>query len=327
MPIAINSSPTPSPINAPNGGISNAPRTTTTSRRGGRNRSRSPPVMGGRLSSGSPFPVVVGENLSSAAAAAAATAKAFSNAPPPNGRQQHSAWPEGGRAEQGYHGYDKQHYPQGSSTSPWRAGGRGGEDARLSYRYPGEYQGYPGAQYRDERYSDGRYREPSSQYYDERGQPMPHQHRSSRGRYPTDYRYSHGPGDARSYPGYGREAHASAHQRPGGGGTSLVIGGPTPIHLPKSAASGPMEHRPIRPDSRASSRHSSRLGTAESVFRGRSKGVAPVAEPAENDSPQKILLSLRTPSTSFEKEDKAGEKKESGRSGKPDDLLEVSHVS
>ncbi|GKY96541.1 hypothetical protein MPSEU_000613700 [Mayamaea pseudoterrestris] len=264
----------------------------------------------------------------------------------------HSAWPESSARDDppaaGYHnGYDKQqqhyhHHQQGpppphppqSGSHNWPTGP---EDAaaRSSYRYQNEYpQGYTSnVRYRDDRYHhDGRYRDmPREQYYDERGQPLPPtphhhpHHRPSRhsGPYPVDYRYSHhGRGGVRS------NALNMGHRPPpqphgGGGGTSLVIGGATPIHIPKvSLVANEHEHRGMveRTDSRTSSRQS-RRGTAESVFRGR-PGDAAAAPPSSAemvDSPQKLLLSLRTPSASFEEKD--GAKKSAAFAEKAGELL------
>lgn len=109
-----------------------------------------------------------------------------------------------------------------------------------------------------------------------------------------------------------------------------MIGGATPIHVPKSTAG---DHRQ-ETESRASSRHSSRRGTADSVFRGRPGDPPHVAVAADtHDSPQKILMSLRTPTASFEDKDRSDEKKDAALgmevtgmevTGKPVDLLVVS---
>jgi hypothetical protein len=98
-----------------------------------------------------------------------------------------------------------------------------------------------------------------------------------------------------------------------------------------AAASGDvLDQRAVeRTDSRASSsRLSSRRGTADSVFRGRpgdpTTVAAPSAAAAMEDSPQKILLSLRTPSHSFEEKDGSGDKKDGKSSAeKPGGLIVV----
>ena len=151
------------------------------------------------------------------------------------------------------------------------------------YPPPG-YGGYPP----HHEYGDRRYRGEHAPPPHGRGHPPPHSHphetpgRSSR--YPVDYRY-HSRGAGPTTPPKGTR-----------GGTSLVLGGTTPIHVPKTAAppppSAPTAGPPERP-TRAS---------AASVFRGRSSDAPP---PLADDEPSKILMSLRTPSTSFE------EKKES----------------
>jgi len=87
-----------------------------------------------------------------------------------------------------------------------------------------------------------------------------------------------------------REAGSSTTVKRGGG-TSRVIGTPTPIHVPRAAD-------PPR-------KHSSRVhpaGTPSSVFRGRpDEGHGQRSSLV--DSPQKILLSLRTPTTSYDERD------------------------
>lgn len=164
--------------------------------------------------------------------------------------------------------------------------GRGGEDAfydRRSwpaedgrYRYPpAQYEGYP-PQF--ERYD----RRAERHHYDERGPPRGHYH---------DYRYRGGPIPKGVPP---------PHHRPGGG-TSLVLGGATPIHVPKTAGS---ESNGVSSGSSSGHpRRESRGNSAASVFRGRPGGeLKSAAAPGGDDdnSPQKILLSLRTPTTSFE---------------------------
>jgi hypothetical protein len=62
------------------------------------------------------------------------------------------------------------------------------------------------------------------------------------------------------------------------------MGGTTPIHLPKSPLVPSSQQRPPRGNS------------AASVFRGRIEALPPT----DQNSPENILLSMRTPSTSFE---------------------------
>lgn len=83
-----------------------------------------------------------------------------------------------------------------------------------------------------------------------------------------------------------------------GKATNLVMGGATPIHLPKSPVVSSKQllqkQQPPQPH----------RGSASSVFRGRPErngSCSPVADnPDDENSPQKILLSFRTPTTSFE---------------------------
>ena len=72
------------------------------------------------------------------------------------------------------------------------------------------------------------------------------------------------------------------------GGTTRVIGTATPIHVPRA----------VDPPRQFSS-HGPSVGTPASVFRGRPDGDGHGRQ-HEEDSPQKILLSLRTPTTSFD---------------------------
>lgn len=97
------------------------------------------------------------------------------------------------------------------------------------------------------------------------------------------------------------------HSRERRGGTSLVIGGTTPIHLPKS-----MDDEIEK--SKVEERHTTRQGSAASVFRGRpEESVVTVKNRGDEDSPQKILLSLRTPTMSFDSKDGAEKVKKSNK--------------
>ena len=87
-----------------------------------------------------------------------------------------------------------------------------------------------------------------------------------------------------------------------------MIGGATPIHLPKREDTSEPER-------------SSRGGSAASVFRGRPNDDGR-AGPQEEDSPQKILLSLRTPTMSFEEKPEKGDKT-SGLTLSPDDPPQI----
>lgn len=246
-----------------------------TSRRG---RARSPAVSGGRME----------ENPSSVAAAAATAAKAFSSgrsaasaggrddrstssgyAPPPPpgyeaGYPPPHKWPGGDPSKRGS---SRMHYPP-----------RGYGPPPPGYA-PGAPPGYPPPHHEayDRRYHRG----------DPHGRGPPPPGHDPRSRYPVDYRY------------HKRGAGPTTPPKGARGGTSLVLGGATPIHVPKTAApppppapapgaTGPPE-RPTR-------------ASAASVFRGRSDAAPPALA---EDEPSKILLSLRTPSTSFEEKKEA----------------------
>jgi hypothetical protein len=242
--------------------------------------------MEGRVSGEyQPGPGGLDNPSSAAAAAAAAAAKAFSGGPPPGGR---SGWPEG---RDDPYAYDR---PVRSSVNWPVDEGRGG------YRYPpgaGYVDGYPPRYSRPDGrsgYSERGYRESRMHHYDDR-------HTRHRSHYPPDYRYSHGP----------REIRPAGQQQHRGEATNhLIVGGTTPIHVPKSKNQEPIHgslDRSLR-----------RAGGAESVFRGRpSSSEADVAAVEggmeEDDSPQNILMSLRTPTASFE--ERSGEKK--GSDGAP----------
>jgi hypothetical protein len=304
MPVPINRPPSTTTVTSTTSATGGAQRTTT-SRRGGRTRSRSPVVMGNRLPGpGEIMPPAGGDNPSSAAAAAAAAAKAFSSSGV--GRNPNT-WSEAGvREDPGFPtGYDK-HY-SGSSNWPGEEG-HGAHAYGPAHRYQGgnygdEYQQEGGRHYGHGRpdepppgYHDRRYREPSrGPAYDEGAQP-PHPNH-----YPPDFRYTNQSRDTRNNPKIQR-----------GGGTSLVIGTSKPIHVPKTPGGGGGGGPPQRKSRQGS--------TLASVFRGRpgsdsDRAAAPKEE--DDDSPQKILLSLRTPTTSFE--DTGRGKKTSGLPLSPDD--------
>jgi hypothetical protein len=303
MPVPINATNRPPSTTTVSSTTSTGAQRTTTSRRGGRTRSRSPAVMGNRLPGPieSMPPVAGGDNPSSAAAAAAAAAKAFSSSAV--GRNPNTWSEAGAREDPAFHpGYDKPY--SGSSNWP-------GEEGHGAHAY-GPAHRYQGGTYRDEyqqqeggghyrrpdeaaAYHDRRYRETARgpAYDEERGPPPPHG-----GHYPPDFRY-----------GQNRDMRNSPKGQRAGGGTSLVIGTSKPIHVPKTP-SGPPQRK-----SRGGS-------TLASVFRGRpgSDSDRAAAPNEDEDSPQKILLSLRTPTTSFE--DTRGPergKKTSGLPLSPDD--------
>jgi hypothetical protein len=296
MPMPINGTNRPPSTNTVTSTTSTGgAQRTTTSRRGGRTRSRSPVVAGNRLPGpGETMPPAGLDNPSSAAAAAAAAAKAFSSNAV--GRNPNTWSEAGAREDPAFHnnGYDKPY--SASSNWPGEEQGRGPHGYGPAHRYQGgaygdEYQQQQegGGHYRrsDEAagYHDRRYREPSRGpggpgYDDERG-AQPPQHASH---YPQDFRYSQGRGDMRN-----NNPKNQQQQQQRGGGTSLVIGTSKPIHVPKTPG-GPPQRKP-----RGGS-------TLASVFRGRPGSDSATAAPKEedDDSPQKILLSLRTPTTSFD---------------------------
>jgi hypothetical protein len=299
MPIPINATNRPPSTNTVTSTTSTGAQRTTTSRRGGRTRSRSPVVAGNRLPGpGETMPPAGLDNPSSAAAAAAAAAKAFSSNAV--GRNPNTWSEAGAREDPAFHtGYDKPY----SASSNWPGEeGHGPHGYGPAHRYQGgvygdEYQQEGGGHYRrsDEPagYHDRRYREPSRGpgYNDERGAQPPHA-----SHYPPDFRY-----------GQGRDMRNNPKNQQRGGGTSLVIGTSKPIHVPKTPG-GPPQRKP-----RGGS-------TLASVFRGR-PGSDSAAAPKEEDedSPQKILLSLRTPTTSFDDRSDERGKKTSGLPLSPDD--------
>ena len=93
------------------------------------------------------------------------------------------------------------------------------------------------------------------------------------------------------------------------------MGTATPIHVPRASESVPSRH--------------SRSGTPASVFRGRpSNGEeAEREEPTAEDTPQKILLSLRTPTTSFdEKQPAKNEKNSTDLPPSPSEPPQIQHT-
>lgn len=345
----------PSSVNSCQSGTSSggpAIRTTTTSRRGGRIRSRSPPAMTSRSPGDRDFQTVEStgaenrshspKNPSSAAAAAAAAAKALSN----SGRSQ-SGRNESSRRDchvenPRYHvGYDNSSYGDSHGwPSEEVVGERRGYGSEAQYPQPihrgGPYEQDPRG------YGDGHYRSrrrhPDHQVlYDGRADyeggryvygENTHGGRSfDRGAYVQDHRSSHihdarqdyyndpggmppfdnPPGDDRTMPlsyksptrasgPHDTETPATVKRK---GGTSRVIGTPTPIHVPRAADPPPSQF------SGGPSSRFSQQGNAATVFRGRPDEVAAAGAPSIDDNtPQKILLSLRTPTTSFEDQNK-----------------------
>jgi hypothetical protein len=293
------------------------PRPTTTSRRGGRSRS---PVASVPRSSEPPSSTT--DNPSSAAAAAAAAAKVYSTNASSSRR---SAWqPYLAEGEEGPHRYsgsgEKPLYPPTRHIAPpnhWpvEEAGAAGYRSRVGSAYSSSsgYDPHRPPPYRDEydrnlyhahhrepppsRYDDSRARyggpprptsypaEYSQRYASssQRSAPPPHHHSSTR----PSHRHIASPPDhrgARPYPPHSRSDHPSHLRSEPRGTTTLVMGGTTPIHLPKSPLVPSSQQRPPRGNS------------AASVFRGRIDSLPPT----DQNSPENILLSMRTPSTSFE---------------------------
>lgn len=352
--------PAPNSLHPPPGAITNrppsvasthsnasgaAPRTTATSRRGGRTRSRSPPTMINRPGSAGNTDFAASydgrpqahspANPSSVAASAAAAAKALSN----SSGGHTSAWFEGGdhpRDRRGdssryHHGYDnmfggsrswpgeddpdrRRSFDRGSSREvegeKYRRekhdyrGGEGYHRRRYESYGGNSYEG--GGDYEGGRYSESRHR--GGYERDGRGRASPSERTLRYRRENLDDFYK-GPGgmtplnDGSS--GAYRHGDSFSPKRSmsrdrsspatvkRSGGTRQVIGTPTPIHVPRAAD---------LPASRPS--HASD-GTPASVFRRQVEdmsggGGGRRTSPNPDDSAQKILLSLRTPTTSFE---------------------------
>lgn len=288
---------------------------------------------------------VKGENPSSAAAAAAAAAKAFSdnNHGPPGSGGRGSQWPPSDRHydDRMYHqmgGYgDRGSFRGGHSKNghsggedPRSSGGHGHYSQHTYNPYGGGYDGYPGDGYPhgDRRYRGGDRGGPTHYGHREGGYrggpeggrgPMYHPHHpeyhhrtymgSSRGdpRGPPPPPPQAAAASAASAPSSPTKSNrGSAHASGNPGGTSLVIGGTTPIHVPKTEVHPEPAERPTR-------------ASTASVFRGR--GNAESAPPDEKerggeDNVQKnLLLSLKTPTTSFD-EKKGGDAKRAPMSPK-----------
>ena len=322
-----------------------APVPRTTSRRGGRQRSRSPPAASNRSGSTSLPERDFSDdrqspaNPSSAAAAAAAAAQALSSSSvsrnPPWFEGQDVSGQRERRSDASRHPthYDNR-YP-GSRRWP------GEEDPEVRRRYrsarhrEGEIDGRQYAnrgQYPSDRSGTGGqhegYQGSSRRHYDRQGgafdsgmeQDVRYQdprsgtfERGSDRSTPRDndrhhLRYSREPDPSEGFfRGTGglppvddaidrqgafspnpQMAAPSTQKR--SGGTSLFIGTATPIHVPR-AADQPGTGR----------RHAPPAGAPGSVFRNRPEGVPDGPRVQEDDSPQ-ILLSLRTPSASFEEQ-------------------------
>jgi hypothetical protein len=336
-------------------------RTTATSRRGGRTRSRSPPAMGSRGSlnshdsRGYPPPIDGDSNPSSAAAAAAAAAKALSNNPGGQSWSERGPYRGDDRHRSGsprdepskFPGYDghfngSRSWPAEDHDRPPRRSGSYGHSQSI-HRLPGRsgsgdlYGGRPGSYGGEHPYRGSRsgshgmhpsYEEhpDDRRYVDRRGHYEPDMRKNGRSMSPTSDRY----GPHYSYrgsvggmaPAEGRSLSPKGSRPPsrsGSGGMSRVIGTATPIHVPR--ASEAPRHR------------DSRSGTPASVFRGRpgdgppssrrdDRGGAPAAE---EDGPQKVLLSLRTPTTSFDEKQPAKNRKDADLPPSPDEPPQIQH--
>eukprot|EP00934_Nitzschia_sp_Nitz4_P009115 Nitzschia sp. Nitz4//scaffold68_size99682//51527//54845//NITZ4_004567-RA/size99682-snap-gene-0.2-mRNA-1//1//CDS//3329556602//9105//frame0 len=324
-PVMTNSVPThnrpPSTTSVLSTGSAGPRSTTATSRRGGRTRSRSPPMVQQRppSSNAEPYAQDHGEpapmspaNPSAAAAAAAAAAKSITRNPPPPP----SSWYESSAHESRERDYRRSrgessryhgHYYEGGPPPPsshrhnnWQE-----EEGPPSDRPPSRNR-YPPSRrpppQHDEHYSyrDGAY----PPYRGRRGEPYPPHYEEDYERRYVDSRYEDRRGGAPPEPRPGYEYRGRDHRHPGNmrredpyysqshpphhpesdpsmKRTTRVIGTATPIHMPRAQ----------EPNSRPS------RSSSGSIFRGRPGSE--MRNP-EEDHPQKILMALRTPSTSFE---------------------------
>ena len=225
-----------------------------------------------------------------------------------------------------YHGHHhREHPPPRYDDSRARFGGAPHRGMPTSSAYPHpDYHRYGGSasdghngplsHHTSPHHPSSRGGPPSSSLSQAQHRPIqsPPDHRGSRSS------YHHRPDPAlpppsagHSYAPRGRDSATSAlrtDSRSGSGGaTTLVLGGTTPIHLPKSplVATSTPKHQSSSSTSSGPPPH--RGGSAASVFRGRIDSPNP--SPTDKDSPENILLSMRTPSTSFEEiKDKANNK-------------------
>ena len=282
-------------------------RTTATSRRGGRTRARSPIVAAGSAHHPPTGPSAMkGENPSTAAAAAAAAAKAYSDSGAHGGRGGPWSHPERYHEDRPYHPSMGGYPPRGGVSKNWPTGAPdghkspGGQYSQHGYppSYGGHYEGYHGEPYP---HSDRRYRGPSGERHHHGSQrgvhpesrgPMYHHHQHPE--YHPRGGYMGGPREhPRQHPPPGSKPARTPPQPAGASGSrSLVIGGTTPIHVPKPDVHPEPAERPTR-------------ASAASVFRGRSGSEATSPKPPndskkESSEEQKGLLSLKTPTSSFE---------------------------
>ncbi len=315
-PMITNSVPNrpPSATSVHSNGSAGPRSTTATSRRGGRTRSRSPPMMTSRPAStgpesyggvdergASPSPA----NPSAAAAAAAAAAKSITRNPTPPQSSWYDSTDERERdyrrSRAGEPVRYQQRYYEGGPPPPrhhWSEEDSSRPASRNRYPPPrrsveqdhyGYREGYstyrgrssrgeqfppPYDEEYDRRYPDPRYERPRST------SPMP----------PVGYEYR-----GREHIGHRPEDPYYARNNDAGGvrpdarapvsvkRTTRVIGTPTPIHMPRAAE---LTSRSARSGSQS-----------DSIFRGRPNSDARLPE---EDNAQKVLMSLRTPSNSFE---------------------------
>ena len=349
MPIMTNAIPARPPSSASvHSASSSGPRSTTaTSRRGGRTRSRSPPMMisnrppstGPQLESTTPneerrtHPTSVG-NPSAAAAAAAAAAKSITRNPPP---PPPSSWydSQDGRTREyrRSRGEAPRYHPRYYEGNPparthWSPDDDASNRPPSQNRYiptrrpiPEEHYGYregyapyrsrdvrgePYAQPAYDKDYERRYADPR---YDERRQhtttAMPPQYdyrtrNPSRPPHRDDPYYAQGKEDDGALPG----APVAL--------TTRVIGGPTPIHLPR-ASDAPSPRR-----SRSESQ-------SESIFRGRPRSDAPNPPTMGEEVNAQVLMSLRTPSSSFEEKTSKRLKREGTFSPEAPPQIQHSH--
>lgn len=331
-----------------NSSAGGGPRTTATSRRGGRTRSRSPPAMRASMSSGGASPNFlpgggVDTSPSSAAAAAAAAAKALSNKRTSSSNPGvQGAWPDPrchrGEASYQHHRDDRGCYDshfQCALSRRWPADQDPHDHARRGGTYVHSQSIHrlpPGGSVNGDLYgrhgpsrsygSDNPFRagggRPGSMHppYDEKAEDR--RFKTGRAMSPTTDRYGQpyycniressegiNPAEGRASP----RNRGSGSQS--GRGMSRVIGTATPIHVPRAS------------DPPASSH--SRSGAPASVFRGRPGLDGTRQEGSDEDSPQKTLLSLRTPTTSFDEKQPASATKDIDLPSSPDEPPQIQH--
>jgi hypothetical protein len=353
-PIITNAVPNrpPSTTSVHSNGSAGPRSTTATSRRGGRTRSRSPPMMMNQRPppTGPPVEPYGGvddrrappspANPSAAAAAAAAAAKSMTRNPQPppsswygdspDAREREYRRPRGGAEASRYHPrfYEggppppRHRWPEEESgvrppsrdryppRRPMAEDHYGYREGYSSYRgrgsrgepYPPPYDEEYDRRYADPRYQDRRPRTTSPV---PPGQPPGHEYRAR-----EHHRYR------REDPYYAQNKDVEGVRAEAGAPTSVkrttrVIGTPTPIHMPRATEE---------------SSRSSRSGT-NSIFRGRpgSDAHKPPPPGQDGDSPEKVLMSLRTPSNSFEEKSSKDATKANGDPLSPEAPPKIQH--